>query len=102
MDQNGYRIDYAGVVLLCYPPHSPAVLDKKSPTQNIVIFPLREIQQDSSCQPGKRSFFLWVHLYDLLSIARGGSSSTSIFETGTPPVKGFWVHVPNWTMLISF
>ena len=95
MGQNGYRIDHAGVVLLCNPPHSPAVPDTKSPTQNIVIFPLGEIQQDSYGQPGKRSFFLWVQLYDLPSIARVGSSSTPIFETGTPPVKGFWVHVPN-------
>ncbi len=32
-----------------------------------------EIQQDTYCQPCKSSFFLWIHLYDLLSIACVGS-----------------------------
>jgi hypothetical protein len=31
--QNGHRIDHAGLVLFCYPPHSPALPDKRSPTQ---------------------------------------------------------------------
>jgi len=72
MSQNGHRIDDAEIVLFCYPPHSPALPDKKSPAQTLGFFTM-EIQQDTYCQPCKSSFFLWIHLYDLLSIACVGS-----------------------------
>jgi hypothetical protein len=35
MGQNGNGIDQAGAVLFCYPPHSPALLDKKSSIQTL-------------------------------------------------------------------
>ena len=38
MGQNGHRIHYAGVVLFYYPPHSPALPDKKSPTKHCDFF----------------------------------------------------------------
>jgi hypothetical protein len=74
--QNEHRVDHSRVVLLCYPPHSPALLDKKIADPNIVIFLLREIQQETYLPALQKLVFLWVHLYDLLSIARVGFSST--------------------------
>ena len=101
MGQNGRCLDHKRVVLLCYPPHSPALPDKIVET-NILIISLREIEQDAYYQPWKCSFFLRIHLYDLLSTVRVGSLNDPTFEIGTPTVKGILVRYPNRTMLVSY
>jgi len=57
MGQNGHHMDHAQVVLfvtLLILRHCQI----KIADLNIVIFSVREIQQDTYCQPSKSSFFL--------------------------------------------
>ena len=100
MGQNGHRIDYAGVVLFCYPPRSPALPDKNRRSKHCDFF--TKGNTTGYLPPAlEKLVFLRVDLYDLLSIARVGSLGTP-HDIGTPPVNGILASCPNWTMLISF
>src|SRR5690349_8035106 len=100
MRQNGHCFDHASVVLLCYPPRSPALPDINCRPQHGDFF--TKGNTTGYLLPALyKLVFLWVPLYDLLSIARVDSSCTLIFEIGMPAVKSLLAHLPNWTMLIS-
>lgn len=84
-------MDHARVVLLGYPPHSPALPDKKA-GPNIAVIPEGKYNRIPTASPAKARFSLGSSRRPLL-IARVGSSSTPIFEIGTPPVKVLLAHV---------
>src|SRR4026207_653885 len=54
-----------------------------------------------NASPAKARFSFCSPLRSL-AIAFVGSSNTSVFEVGTPPVRDLLAHVPNWTIYVSF